>query len=495
MNTFLKLAVVSALVVGGLLLYLLAPEPQAVAPTTPLTLYCAAGMKEPVAEIAAKYEEEYGIPINIQYGGSGTLLSQIQAAPQGDLYLAADTSYTDIAREQGLIAEVIPVNYLRPVIAVQKGNPKNIESIDDLARDDVRVALGSPEAASIGKLTKEILEGTGQWTEIEAAVRDRGVFKPTVNEIANDVKIGSVDAAIVWDATVNTYGELEAIIVPQSEEFKMTSHIAVLNESKNPTAAIRFARYLSSRDKGLPVFAAMGFPPVDGDVWEETPEIIYYSGGVNRLAIQETIAAFEEREGVVIETIYNGCGILVGQMKLGERPDVYHSCDISFMRQVNEIFEPALSLTRTEMIIAVPKGNPRGITSLEDLGQEGLKIGLANEEQSALGALTARMLKEEGCYDIVVKNVVARTPTADLLVNQMRTGSLDAVVVYEANMPYALDDLEIVRLHTPSAIATQTYAVSKNSRHKYLTQRLLDTLSDASSVSQFQDVGFQWLVK
>ena len=37
------------------------------------------------------------------------------------------------------------------------------------------------------------------------------MFKPTVNEVANDVKIKTVHAGIVWDATVRQYPELETV--------------------------------------------------------------------------------------------------------------------------------------------------------------------------------------------------------------------------------------------------------------------------------------------
>jgi len=74
---------------------------------------------------------------------------------------------------------------------VAKGNPKKIRSIEDLARDDVKTALANPDAASVGRQTRRLLQDKGWWDEISAAVRARGVMKPTVNEVANDVKIGS----------------------------------------------------------------------------------------------------------------------------------------------------------------------------------------------------------------------------------------------------------------------------------------------------------------
>jgi molybdate transport system substrate-binding protein len=50
------------------------------------------------------------------------------------------------------------VAYHVQVIAMKKGNPKNITSITDLARDELKIALGDVNASAIGKVTAKILE-------------------------------------------------------------------------------------------------------------------------------------------------------------------------------------------------------------------------------------------------------------------------------------------------------------------------------------------------
>ena len=67
--------------------------------TQALDLYCAAGMRRPVEELCSAYERETGVPVRIQYAGSGTLLSSLQASRSGDLYVAGDVSFVDRAVE------------------------------------------------------------------------------------------------------------------------------------------------------------------------------------------------------------------------------------------------------------------------------------------------------------------------------------------------------------------------------------------------------------
>jgi len=117
-----------------------------------------------VAAIAEKYRAETGVEVQLQYGGTGTLLADLRVARRGDLYIAADESSLADARKFDVIREVIPLVRQHPVIAVQKGNPKGIHSLANLFADDVRVALANPEAASVGKATKAALgQTTPRW--------------------------------------------------------------------------------------------------------------------------------------------------------------------------------------------------------------------------------------------------------------------------------------------------------------------------------------------
>ena len=457
---------------------------------SPILLYCAAGIKPPVEMAARNYESEYNYRVDIQYGGSGTLLSNLKVARTGDLYIAADESYIEIARQQNLVEEAIPLAVMMPVIAVPKGNPKGIHSIQSLIDNNHKIALGNPDAASIGKISKKLLTNSGDWPAIkEHAI----VFYPTVPEIANSIKLGAVDAGIVWDATVNQYPELDLVRVPELELGSQKATIGVLKTAKDPATALRFARYLAARDRGLIQFDNHGYMPVSGDLWMEKPEILFFSGGVNRPAVEQTIQKFEAREGVKVTRVYNGCGILVSQIRAGEKPDAYFACDVSFMTQVKSQFDNSTDISATDIVILTKKNNPKQILNLRDLAQSGLRLGVANADQSALGDLTRRMLQSEGVYDDIMKNVRVETPTADLLVNQLLVGPLDAVIVYEANCANVLDELELIRLNSSSAKAIQPIAVGRRSDHKHLASRLLKAIQSPQSQTTFESIGFRWI--
>ena len=158
--------------------------PKAGTPQAALVVFCAAGLKNPIEAAAKAYEQEAKVSVQLQYGGTGTLLSQIRVAGKGDLFIAADDGAVADARRMDLVREALPVAIQTPVIAVRAGNPKNIRSFADLLREDVKFALANPESASIGK---SVQAAAGEnWTKFSAKV---AVMKPTVTEIAADLGI------------------------------------------------------------------------------------------------------------------------------------------------------------------------------------------------------------------------------------------------------------------------------------------------------------------
>jgi molybdate transport system substrate-binding protein len=454
---------------------------------SPLMVYCAAGLKPPLEATARAYEQAYGVSIQLQYGGSGMLLSSLRVASRGDLFVAADESYLRTGRTNGLIEEIIPLARMVPVIAVRRGNPKGIHSIEDLSR--VEIALANPEAAAIGNVVRELLRKSGQWDALEKRAR---VFKPTVTDIANDIKLGTVDAGIVWDATVNQYPELEMVSVPAFTAGQQNASIGVLKSSQQPTAALHFARYLGARDKGLKQFEQFHYEPVDGDEWAEKPEIVLFSGAMLRPGIEKTLNEFERREGCRFTTVYNGCGILVAQMRAGQRPDAYFSCDTSFMKSVADLYLHPVNVVDNDLMIIVQKGNPKGIQTVQDLAKPGLRVGLPHHEKSAMGNIAWKMLVQMNLYDALGQNLKVESPTGDFLINQIRTGSLDAIIACRSNWTGVREHLDAIPIDDPLARMTQPYAVGRNTRYKQMLARLQDALTTATSRERFEAEGFGW---
>ncbi len=478
-----------------------------------IQLLAAAGLREPIQEIASRYEAECGVKVDIQFGGSNSLLSQIKVnrLSTPDLLLVADESYTQQAVESNLAKEVLAIAVQRPCVIVQKNSTLQIRSLDDLMVPGRRLSIGNPDQAAIGKVVREALQkaptadGSNQWKRLETQVLQHGVYKPTVNEVANDVRIGAVDAGIVWTSTVSSPAYQESLRVIELPELSSESEIvsmAVLSSSPQPTEALKFARYVSAKNRGLEVFRSHGLEVKEGDDWVVRPEINFFCGAVNRRVIEPILEKFQEREGVVVNTVYDGCGILTGRMKTIQNqdqsqgfPDLYMACDRFYLDNVKQWFEEDVDISDIEIVMVVPRGSVL-ISSPADLLKPGIRVAIGQPDQCTIGALTKRLLDRDGIYESLMKKQLDRNETvvekssSALLVPDVLTGHVDAAIAYLSDVMPNREKVDIVHFEAGNNVAVQPLSVASNSRHKQLLRRFYDAVY--REASSFESKGFHF---
>jgi len=280
--------------------------------------------------------------------------------------------------------------------------------------------------------------------------------------------------------------------------------VAVLNSSPDPTRAIRLARYIAASDRGLLVFESFGMTAVDGDLWTVNPEITFFCGAVNRRAIEPVIDAFQAREGVIVNTIYDGCGILTGRMgaiqdqsQQAGFPDVYMACDRYYLDNVQQWFQEDVNVSRTEIVLVVPKGSDQ-VKGLEDLLKPGVRVSLGEPDQCTIGALTRRLLQHAGLYDRLKQKqasqqqVIVEKSSSALIVPDVLIGHVDAALAYRNDVMEHQAMVDILTIDSPLTTAIQPLSIAKNSEHKHLVRRLYRQVEKAQH--NFESVGFDFLL-
>ena len=214
-----------------------------------LRLLCGAGLKPALDELLPAFTEETGISVDPDYAGSGIILTRARQAGVADLFLPGDAFYIDeLQRLSGRVVGRVEIATLRPCIIVAKGNPQNIASLHDFARQEVRVAVGNADACQIGRLTAQLLAKAG----IDAtALQARESL--TVGELGMWVKMGSADAAVVWDATALMLGSaVDAVTIPLEAASVSRVSLALLADARDATPARDFMRFCRSpRAQGI----------------------------------------------------------------------------------------------------------------------------------------------------------------------------------------------------------------------------------------------------
>jgi molybdenum ABC transporter molybdate-binding protein len=207
--------------------------------------------------MAELFEKSGGGKVELAYDGSNRLLGQIKLTQKGDLYIAGDADYIGTAKEQGLVERDAVLCRFVPVIMVAKGNPKKIATLADMTVPGIRIGQADEKAAAIGRLIEGILKLNG----VDKNLWQKNVVMrtSTVNELAMAIKLGTVDAVIVWDAVAAKYGDASEIIkIPADKNISPAVGAAVLSFSKHKTTAAAFLDFMTS-DKGRSVLHDNGY--------------------------------------------------------------------------------------------------------------------------------------------------------------------------------------------------------------------------------------------
>jgi molybdate transport system substrate-binding protein len=230
-------------------------EPESAQEKASLILYCGAGIQEASSRVKAAFEAENPhIELSITYAGSGRLLGQLGASQKGDLYMPGSAFYVDKAIEKGWAVSSTRRNvaYFIPVIVVQKGNPLNIQTLDDLLKPGVRIGLGDERAVAIGKRAVAILEKNK--VDLDAVARNLVYKSGTVNELGVAIQMKNVDAVIMWDANARHFSaDGDLITIPFKDNIISTIPIVSLKFSSHPKEAATFIEFISS-DAGKNIF-------------------------------------------------------------------------------------------------------------------------------------------------------------------------------------------------------------------------------------------------
>lgn len=239
-------------------------------------VFAAASMTETLNQIKETYEAENpGITLTFNFDSSGTLKTQIQEGAECDLFISAgqkQMNQLDITASSDVNTEGLDfvdldtrVNLLenKVTLAVPEGNPKGIESFDQLAdllkHGDVLMAMGNSDVP-VGQYTQKILAYYG--LEEEALAKEGKIsYGTNVKEVTTQISEASVDCGVIYATDAYSAG----LTTVDSATPEMCGQViypaAVLKTAKNPDGAKNFLDYLQT-EEAMKVFESVGFSAV-----------------------------------------------------------------------------------------------------------------------------------------------------------------------------------------------------------------------------------------
>ena len=241
-----------------------------------LVVFAAASMTETLTEIAGNYKTVApNVTLCFNFDSSGKLLTQIEEGALCDLFISAapkqmnalDGSLKDDAGKnpngQDMLLEGSRLNLLenKVALAVPEGNPKGIESFDQLAdllqNGEVMLAIGNSDVP-VGQYTQKIFAFYGI---DEAAITDQLTYGNNVKEVTTQVTEAAADCGIIYATDAFSAG----LTVVDSATAEMCGQViypaAVLKDGQTE-AAQAFLDYLQT-EEAMAVFRSVGFSPAN----------------------------------------------------------------------------------------------------------------------------------------------------------------------------------------------------------------------------------------
>jgi len=217
-----------------------------------VTVYAAASLKKAFDEIAGDFEKANpGVTVApIDYDGSSTLATQLIGGAKVDVFASADqanmTKVTDakLASDPQLFAS----NTL--VVAVPKGNPAKITTIDDLGRNGVKVVLCAP-AVPCGAAAQKLLSAQG--VTVKPVSEEQNV-----TAVLTKIAAGEADAGLVYTTDVKGRDDVDSFVPAGAAAVVNHYPIVALDAAPNPTAAAAFVAFVMG-PAGQAVLKADGF--------------------------------------------------------------------------------------------------------------------------------------------------------------------------------------------------------------------------------------------
>ena len=217
-----------------------------------LKVFAAASLTAAFTELGQQYTSANGgTKVTFNFAGSQALATQIQQSAPADLFASADIPNMDKVKDLVRTPQNFASSQLQ--IVVEKGNPKGVMGLDDLANPDLKVVLAAPDVPA-GKYAAQIL-GKANVTVKPVSEEDN------VKAVVTKVSLGEADAGIVYVTDVTAGGDkVEGVEIPETQNVLATYPIATVKASKNADMAQAFMDLVLSAE-GQQVLKQYGFLP------------------------------------------------------------------------------------------------------------------------------------------------------------------------------------------------------------------------------------------
>ena len=216
--------------------------------------FTAASLKGVTPKLASDFEKMYpGHKVVFNLDGTQALKTQVMNGAYADVFISASNAYTTELTKGGYFVDgtVKPLTSNYVIVILPANNPAKIQSLADLAKPGVKIAIGDKSVpvgtatnAAIGNLAKSTYNQ--EWNT--SVIKNIVTYETAEPGVATKVALGEVDAGFVYESTYTAAprGTYTAITIPKKDNYLQTYTIGVMKQSTSKGAAADFENFMLS---------------------------------------------------------------------------------------------------------------------------------------------------------------------------------------------------------------------------------------------------------
>jgi molybdate transport system substrate-binding protein len=194
--------------------------------------------------------------------------------------------------------------------------------------------------------------------------------------------------------------------------------------------------------------------------------------------------------GTTVTFNFAGSSALATQINQGAPADVFASASPTNMKTVTDAGNgdgTPTTFVKNQLVIVVPKGNPKHIAGLADLVKPGVKVA----ECAAAVPCGAAATKALGAANVKLKPVTLEQDVKAAL-SKVKLGEVDAALVYRTDAKAAASDVDGIEFpESAGAINSYPIVVLKNSASKTAARAFVAYVLSGKGMSVLTAAGFQ----
>ena len=179
----------------------------------------------------------------------------------------------------------------------------------------------------------------------------------------------------------------------------------------------------------------------------EPKTLFAYVGANLKNPVSELAANYEEKTGVKVELTFNNSGALMNQIEIMKKGDIFMPGGMPFVEKakqkgiVDQVMGPIAYHTP---VIITPKGNPEGLTGIESLAKEGVKLVIPDKDATAIGRTAVKIFRKTGKSAEIEKNIIANLESPAKVLAAIAMGQGNAGIVEYSNTFKDKEKIEVI---------------------------------------------------